>query len=1499
VARGLSRTLAVAAAALLAGLALAGLAVAGVAALSASSAGQAALARLVNGRLHGLFAGRLTADALRLSPRGAVELRGVRLRTPEGEVAVEVPRALVLVDLRRLGRRELRLEMTLDGPSVLLDEAPDGTLGLVRALSPAQPSPPGAPAAAEAVGGRPWRIEVARLAISGGAFRWRRQDGSARVAADGIELAAVGAWAAPELSARLRLRAALEGPVEGPLTLDGAARLDGERLDVSRLEVALGATRAEGAGGWDFASGAFRAAVTRLGLAAADARRLAPAAPAAADLTGAAYAESDGALATGALDVPAAGAAGDAGAARAAAAVRFGPGAPAAGVDVALAGFDPSRLVAQAPPGRVDLVARGAAAGRAPGDARGFVALDLAPSRLRDREVGPATLAARFADEAVEVQRLEARLPGVRIEGSGRWRPRGAVAAELAVSAPDLGRLRRDLAAVTGLELPPLEGRLDARATLSGTAAAPAVRASLDAPSLRVGDARAERLQLSAAAAGPPRSPRVSLKGRAARAELSGVEAVRVELSAALTGRDASASLAATVPALGREPVALEGAARLDAARTRAELRQLSLAWPDRRFALVRPAVVTFAPAAVDRLELSNGRCSIALSGGLGAREALDARLEVAGLDLARLPHGVLPTPPGLAGVLSADARATGTTRAPRLAAHLALVDGAVRGLSGLQVDGDVRWAARGRLAGAVHLARAEGGVLDASADLPLPLGEARPEEPVALAVTASAWPVEVLRRAAGLATPLDGSLAAHAALSGTAGAPHLEASAALADGAFEDLRSLGAEVALDGAAGALRVVGRAVLGGATVARLEARVPLDAGRLLRQPGVALRALLHGPVTGALELPGLDLAAVTGKVGVPPGLAGMVTGTAALGGTPSAPRGRASLALAGGSWSGYHDVAAALDLSAEAQRTSFSARASLAGAEALRASGALGAPVERLADLAALREAALTLEAVVPGLPLSPATAQALPVSGTLTARASARGTLARPEARVELGGKAVEVKGRPLGEIAAVLRHEGGTTTAQASLRPASGGGALRADATLAAPLWPRDAAELRRAPSKVRVTSEALDLAFLPALAPALVRVASGRLDVDIAAEGPLGGLRPTGTVKLAGGRLAVVELGDWSEVELEASLGERAIEVSRLSARRGPGSLSGTLSARELGTPVAKLGGKVTFRQLPLMQEGVELASLDLPVDLEATLSDERLDAVVTVGAGTIRLPRRASHKLQAMEQRRDIVVEEEERERRRRGAGGASAPLEVRCRVVLPGKLLVRGDKPLVSLELKGDTTWRAVGSELTVDGSVEVVRGTVEPIAGRIFDVERGRVTFQGGPPTAGQLDVVARYDNPSAIVTVTIAGPVTKPSIRLSSQPPMDDAAIAMLIATGRSDVNPNTSGVGTMSGNEAGTAVVGAAMGAAFTGLVGEKLPVDQLSLDSSQLRAGKYLTDKLFVGYTYQFDAKPEENENVNEVRAEYQLGPRWKLEFRYGDAHAGDASVIWSKDY
>ena len=163
-------------------------------------------------------------------------------------------------------------------------------------------------------------------------------------------------------------------------------------------------------------------------------------------------------------------------------------------------------------------------------------------------------------------------------------------------------------------------------------------------------------------------------------------------------------------------------------------------------------------------------------------------------------------------------------------------------------------------------------------------------------------------------------------------------------------------------------------------------------------------------------------------------------------------------------------------------------------------------------------------------------------------------------------------------------------------------------------------------------------------------------------------------------------------------------------------------------------------------------------------------------------------------------------------------------------------------------------------------------------------------------------MVARYDNPAAVVTVNVTGLATKPVLHYSSVPALDDATIAMLIATGRTELNSgnaSASGATPFTAQEAGSAMVGAAVNAAFTGLVADKLPVDQFSVDTTRVRAGKYLSDRLFLGYAYRFEAKPEQGENVNEMMAEFRISPRWKLELRYGDAPAGDASVIWSLDY
>jgi translocation and assembly module TamB len=1520
VGRGLARLLGAAGWALLGALALLGVGISAVVGLAASPVGRPVVAGVVVRQLDAALAGRLELEAVEVLPRGGIEVRGLQVYDPEENLVLQVSRARLFADLTHLSSEEIGVVLELDGPSILLESDPDGGVSLARAFAPAHPSPPtpGRPGSAPA---RPsWTLRLTRLTVRGGELWWQRADRSTGAEVTGLDLDAEGAYGPAGGFLGLRARGAATSPVAGPLALEVAASLKGDRLEVPVLKGSLGPTALEALGHGDLASGAFRAAVTRLGVGAADARRLAPGAAPGGDLAGTAYAESSGVLATAALDVrpdraAPPGGAPEVGAARAAVAVQLRPPARAVGFDVALDALDPSRLLAQAPPGRITLTARGgaatAAAGAAGGlaDARGRLALEVAPSRLRDGEFGPVSLSARADRGLVEVVRLAGRLPGLTVNGAGRWRDGGGVGGEVGAEADDLARLGRNLTALTGTPLPPLGGRLRAKATLAGTARAPEARVTVEAPLLASGAVRAEAVVLTAEAAGPLATLRARLTASAARAVAGGTEARTLQLAAGLAGDEASLSLSAHLPGLGRDPVVLQGAARLARDRRTAEVRELTLGWPGVRWALTRPATATFDPPGVDRLELADGPRRLALSGGLGQRGALDARLELVRLDLARLPRGLLPPDLGVKGELSLDARASGTTRHPSVAAHLALADGAARGLGGLQLLGDLGWDGKAsRLTADLGLVRAEGGAFDLAADVPLPLARAAGSEPLSLTLSASGWALGVLQAAGGggedPAGPLSGTLGAHLAVTGTVAAPSAKAAVTLQDGRLEDLGPLGVATALELDGDAALLTAAARLDGATILTLDARLPLDLAGLLLKPEAVVRAVPEAPLTGSIDLPGLELSRLSGKAGLPEGLAGTVSGSASLGGTMAAPRGRATVALAGAAAPGQRDLSGRVELTAEPERTTVQVRAAAGGAEALRLDATLGAPPERLAEPAALRAAPLTLEASVPGLPLRRVSPPGLPLDGTLTAKVALKGTLARPEGRLDAAGAGLAVDGRPLGEVSAVVRYEAPSATAELSLRPATGG-VLWAGATLAAALGlDLDGAALRRAPATLRVTSDRLDLGFLPAVAPGVVRAASGPLTVDLSASGPLEGLRPRGTIKLTGGRVAVVELGDWSELALEASLGDQAIEVPRLEARRAKGRLDGRFSLRELGTPKATLEGHLAFDQFTLSRSGMDLVTLDLPVELRGTLTDDQLDATVTIPGGTVRLPKKTPRALQPLDGRGDIQVG---RPKPRRpswlgaaGPGQASArPFEARWRVVLPGRLLIKGESPSVDLEVKGDTSWRVTGGELLAEGPVEVVRGTVEPITGRVFHVERGRVSFTGAGVGAGQLDAAARYDHPLAQVTVTVGGTVSTPTIQLSSRPPMDDAAIAMLIATGRTEIKANTSEVSSLTGKEAGNVALGAAAGMIFKSLVADKLPVDQVSIDASTLRAGKYLTDKLFVGYTRRFEAKPEKGENGNEVKAEYQITPRWNFELRYGDAQAGDASLIWSKDY
>jgi translocation and assembly module TamB len=404
---------------------------------------------------------------------------------------------------------------------------------------------------------------------------------------------------------------------------------------------------------------------------------------------------------------------------------------------------------------------------------------------------------------------------------------------------------------------------------------------------------------------------------------------------------------------------------------------------------------------------------------------------------------------------------------------------------------------------------------------------------------------------------------------------------------------------------------------------------------------------------------------------------------------------------------------------------------------------------------------------------------------------------------------------------------------------------------------------------------------------------------------------MSPRGTLRVEDGAIAIVEYGDLSRVAVEASVSEDAVELSRLELHRGSGRIAGRGSLRGLAAGrAARLEAHLASEAFKVVRAGMDVATIDTQLDATGTYADGVLAVEARIPRGVVTLPKKSPRTLQPLERRRDIVVGRGEARRRAARArapaqapeaapAAAARPFRFTAHVVVPRNLFGKSEEPHIDVELKADVRYERAGAEEYAEGAIEVVRGRVEPIRGRNFELEHGKAQFTGGPPTAALLDVQARYDNPAAVVTVTVQGPLTKPEIRLESRPAMDEAQIAILIATGRTELKAGAGGVGTLTGEEAGRAALAALATQAFNDLLADKLPLDTVALDSGALRAGKYVTDKIYVGYTRRFEADPERGENADEVRVEYQITPRWTFESRYGNAQSGGASLIWSRDY
>jgi autotransporter translocation and assembly factor TamB len=717
-------------------------------------------------------------------------------------------------------------------------------------------------------------------------------------------------------------------------------------------------------------------------------------------------------------------------------------------------------------------------------------------------------------------------------------------------------------------------------------------------------------------------------------------------------------------------------------------------------------------------------------------------------------------------------------------------------------------------------------------------------------------------------------------------------------------------------------------------ARLEAGHPAGwavRGLALRAAGQAVRvdaaARAGGGLDAHLGLSALDLGRLP-RILAPArlGLRGVVDARVDLSGTVREPRGHVAVDARGVAGDRFPPTDGRLELDLGGRAIDARLRVVREQHPLLVLVGRLGAGASALRQPARLAEVPLTLRAVVGplaiqrlGLPAKTDRDPPRALRGVAHADVTIEGTPRAPRAVVHLDVADVRLDRDLVGSGHVELKYADEKADLDARLL-STNGGLLRvrssgAHVDLGYPAVLRF--DPRQLPLDVRVDADRFDLQGLSGAAEGL-RTVGGRLGAAATIRGTVDDPRLSGRLELTDGLLAVTGLGEWRGIHLAAHGDERKVTLDDLSLDSGSGHAHASGTAERGSGPGYAIAARAEARAFPVYREGQPLATASLQADVRGALSPRSTRLSIDVADARIALSDARRKELQPLEAPRDVVLVERGEPLNRaqaeklRGAP-AAAPARASARVVravvnAPRKLWVTGKDAYLELGLSPGFRVSSAAGATQVLGQVVVQRGRVD-VLGRRFDLKAGSTVDFAGPPDRPVLDVSAQHQNENENVTVqwTAKGPLDHLAVAVSSpnRPDLTESQLYTLVITGHLELGGGTSGASSPSAEAA--SFLGHAFAAEVQKTLAKKLPLDVLTIDAgsgegltgTSLEAGRYVTDKLYVGYVGRVGADPTRYQNRNAVHVEYQLSSRWGIDGEYGDAGTGSADLLWKKSY
>ncbi len=209
----------------------------------------------------------------------------------------------------------------------------------------------------------------------------------------------------------------------------------------------------------------------------------------------------------------------------------------------------------------------------------------------------------------------------------------------------------------------------------------------------------------------------------------------------------------------------------------------------------------------------------------------------------------------------------------------------------------------------------------------------------------------------------------------------------------------------------------------------------------------------------------------------------------------------------------------------------------------------------------------------------------------------------------------------------------------------------------------------------------------------------------------------------------------------------------------------------------------------------------------------------------------------------------------------------------------------------------TAWKKPHDPLRLAGDINVVRGWYV-FQGKKFSVAEGQVTLTG-QDFDPLLNVVAVHQPGEYTVRVRIGGKLTKPTIKLESDPPLEQADILAVLLFGRP--TGKLSQGETRSLRERALGVASGYVASEFRQSVADALGVDNLEIEpgaaglgGTAASVGKYVTEDVFVSLSHKFA-----QQNVEQLSIQYFLTPRWALETTTDTQGNSGVDLFWKRRY